>query len=39
VEETMSAFGWILVEIVIVVLMIGMYGYSIVEKIEDVAEE
>lgn len=34
----MSEFGWILVEVVIAILAIGMYGYSIVEKMEDVEE-
>lgn len=34
----MSEFGWILVEVVIVILGLGMYGYSIVEKMEDVEE-
>ena len=34
----MSEFGWILVEVVIAILALGMYGYSIVEKMEDVEE-
>jgi hypothetical protein len=34
----MSGFGWILVEIVLAILALGMYGYSIVEKMEDVEE-
>jgi hypothetical protein len=35
----MSEFALIVIEIVIVILFIGMYGYSIVEKVEDVAEK
>jgi len=34
----MSEFGWILVEVIIAILAIGMYGYSLVEKLEDVEE-
>ena len=34
-EETMSEFGWILIEVVIFVVCIGMYGFSRVEKIVD----
>jgi hypothetical protein len=31
----MSEFGWILIEVVIAVVCIGMYGFSRVEKIVD----
>lgn len=34
----MSEFGWILVEVVIAILALGMYGYSSVEKMEHVKE-
>ena len=34
----MSEFGWILIEVVIVLVAIGMFGYSVVEKTEDVEE-
>ena len=34
----MSEFGWIIVEVIIAILALGMYGYSIVEKTEDVED-
>ncbi len=34
----MAEFVWILIEVVLAILAIGMYGYSIVEKMEDVEE-
>jgi hypothetical protein len=34
-EEIVSEFGWILIEVVIFIVCIGMYGFSRVEKIVD----
>jgi hypothetical protein len=37
-EETMSEFGWILIEVIIVIVGLGMYGLSMAEKVKDVEE-
>lgn len=31
----MSEFGWILIEVIIAIGMIGMYGYFMVDKVRD----
>jgi hypothetical protein len=34
----MANFGWIILEAIIVIVAIGMYGYSLVEKVNEVDE-
>ena len=34
----MAEFGWIILEAIIVIVAIGMYGYSLVEKVNEVED-